>query len=95
MSHPLLGHDYSERHKEESSKEYSLRKAKGMKRDSPKSKALEKSKYTDKGVRILSKSEQAEKTKNWPKSSGSSTAWPNTDKEKSNYQRRFGRASNE
>lgn len=31
MSHPIPGHDYSERHNEESSKEYKQRKSKTLK----------------------------------------------------------------
>lgn len=48
------------------------------------------------GVRYLSKKEQKEKTKNWPKSNGKSTvAFPTTGEHKREHQSRFGRAHNE
>lgn len=61
---------------------------------SHKSKALKEKKdgYTDdKGIRHLSKKEQAEKTKNWPKSTGHT----DTDKEKREYQNKYKKAWNE
>ncbi len=117
MSHPQPGHDYSEKHKEESSKEHALRKAKsisslrktdklgdslkrylidGEKEHSTKGHkagALKKAKVTDKGVKYLSKTEQKDKTKGWPKASESS--FPTSNKEKDDYQRRYKRAWND
>jgi hypothetical protein len=71
----------------------------------PKNKALERAKQPRKdsghyvspqGVRYLSKKESAEKTKNWPKAvKGGSVAWPETDEQKREHQRRFKRAWND
>jgi len=42
MSHPVPGHDYSEKHKEETHKEYAKRAKAGKSVKAPKSKALTK-----------------------------------------------------
>lgn len=48
------------------------------------------------GVRYLSKAEQKEKTKNWPKANPKgSVAWPKTDEQKREHQARFHRAWND
>lgn len=57
-------------------------------------KALEK--FTANGVRLLSKAEQKEKTKHWPKATkGGSVAWPETEEQKRAYQHKFKRAWND
>ena len=70
------------------------------KHGSPKVKALKHAKdsghyVSPNGVRYLSKKEQREKTKDWPKANKGSVAWPKTDKQKREHQQRFHRAWND
>ncbi len=44
MSHPLPGHDYTEKGKDESKLDYHLRKRKGMATGKPRNRALDKAK---------------------------------------------------
>ena len=60
----------------------------------PKHKALEK--FTANGIRILSKAEQREKMKSWPKAGSSKNITAkSSDAEKNAYQHKFKRAWND
>lgn len=72
MSHSIPGHDYSERHKEESLHEYAKRKKMGM---SPKTKALNKySSPFETPERIKSRNEERARIRKLSKEQGRSQA---------------------